>query len=591
MSGGGKFLLILNQGTQDQLLNALSLLQDRINKYIDQENKKYTEAQLIALPDNEFLKIGDSVLPNLRMIEQTHVILTNGHHKPFVPTTMEYIKLHTSSTYDFGKKIIFQPTQVGNFINDIVLHVKISGLKAVNARDRVRYVAFPGHKLIEKAQFLVNSGTVIDEINTEDYNNYYLYELNTAEKKKNWCKNVGQELPKLGYLTSDPAYDMQREYRWIGDGFQTLKYSQDTLEMFIPMLFWCKDLKSSIPSHIIPWGQMQIQITFTDIANLIGFADYGGGGSYVAPKLDVCELYVNNIFTSEEIYNIYTKKFVFSLIRVHQHHTETIKHSIAGGEKFHLQQLKFPLENLFVSFRPQENVNNSQFWYKSAQLVEKTYKVPVVAVNTANTISGTISSVVDSTVTVVASGLSTTNNFYEGYEFVITSGGGYNNNNLLQNRYTVASYIAASNQITIDETFYGDVDSTSTFELFLPQLAINTVTYYDENPTVDTISLRASDVKIWDDHSESFYNSYLPLRFGGLMGMPEDNGTYFIPFNFYPLAYQPTGSYNSSRGRELYLFATSSVISASYPVELIVSARAINFLYVNNGAMTLKYLT
>lgn len=588
MSTGGKFLLVVNNGLQDKLLNAYDMLKDRINEYIVKKDSSYTKQELAQLPADGYLNIKDSVLPGLNMIEQTHNIFVNGTYKPCVSTTFEYVKVQPQGMLKFGETIVFQPTQVGNFINDMVLHVKISGLRAKDARDRVRYVAFPGHKLLENVQFVINNGGLIDQYNTDDINNYYLYEIH-PEKKANWCKNVGQELPKLGYLTSDPTYDMQREYRMIGDGYQTLKYTHDTLEMFIPLLFWFKDIKSALPSHIIPWGQMQVKIKLAEVLDMVGFADYGGGGDYYEPKLDVCNLYINNIFTPDEIFQIYAKKFVFSLIRVHQQHRELIK--MDGNEtSILLNNIKYPIENLFFCFKPRENLNFSQHWYKTLKLTEKTYKVPVVAKNASTVITGNVVSATSDSAVLSSGLLSAIDDTYDNYDFVITGGSGYNSIDIMKNRYIVKTYNGTTKQITTTNWTGAKPDSTTTFELFTPQLAINTISYYEETPTVSQIELRLNDIEIWRKTPELFYNSYLSHRFGGAMATPEDRGTYFIPFNLYPLHHQPTGSVNSSVGRELYLHITSDVISSSFPVDVIVSARVINFLLVSNGSLALKYI-
>lgn len=588
MSTGGKFLLNVNNGLQDKLLNAYDALKKRINEHIIKKDAKYTEQDLEKLPAG-YLNIKDSVLPGLNMIEQTHNIFVNGTYKPCVSTTFEYVKVQPQGSIKFGQTIVFQPTQIGNFINDMVLHIKISGLRAKDARDRVRYVAFPGHKLLENVQFIINNGGApIDQYNTDDINNYYSYEL-TPERKRNWCKNVGQELPKVGYLTSDPSFDMQREYRMIGDGFQTLKYSHDTLEMFIPLLFWFKDIKNALPSHIIPWGKMQVKIQLADILDMVGFADYGGGGSYYDPKIDTCELYINNIFTPDEIFQIYAKKFVFSLIRIHQQQREQIKMS-GDTTRILLNNIKYPIENLFFCFKPRENLNLSQHWYKTLKLTEKTCKVPVVAKNSSTIITGTVVSATQNSAVLLSGLLSAVDDTYNTYDFIITGGTGYNSLDITKNRYVINTYNGTTKNITITTQWTSTTpNNTTTFELFTPQLAINTITYYEETPTVSSISLSLNDIEIWREIPELFYNAYLPHRFGGALSVPEDRGTYFIPFNLYPLHHQPTGSLNSSVGREIYITIKSDVISANFPVDLIVSARVINFLLVSGGSMSLKY--
>lgn len=590
MSTGGKFLLNMDGGLQGVLLNSHDSLIKRLNTLIqsrDDENMTNT----LLLPDYSAME--PRVIPYLNEIEQSHTMFTNYAYKPCVSTTYEYIKIGAQGSLDFGQTLIFQPTQVGSFINDMVLHIKISGLRAKDQRDRVRYVAFPGHKLIEKVSFFINNGNAIDEYNTEDYNNFYLYEVNSEEKKKKWCRNVGQELPKVGFLTADPSFDMHREYRMIGDGFQTLKYSHDTLEMFIPLIFWFNELKTALPSHIIPWGQMQINIKLNNISDIVGFADYGGGGEYYEPRIDVCNLYINNIFIPDDIFQIYAKHLNFMLIRTHQHHRQQIKMTGASNRVL-LNNVKFPIENLFFSFKPRENLNLSQHWFRTLKLTEKTFKVPVVAKNISTVITGSVSTSTSQAAVLVPGSLSSIDNTYNGYYFILTGGTGWNSVDIMLNRYIVSDYNGTTKEVTLSTSWTGITpDATTTFELFTPQLAINTISYYEETPVVKTISLSVNDIDIWRDQPEKFYNSYLPYRFdgGGLMGLPDERGTYFIPFNLLPLHYKPSGSFNSSIGRELYLNFTSDLISNDFPVDLIVSARVINFLLVKNGSMSLKYIT
>ncbi len=587
MSTGGRFLLTVNNGLQDKLLNAHDSLLKRINQHINSK-MQHSQEDAEMLPKSDYLKIENSVLPGLNMIEQTHNIFVNGTYKPFVSTTFEYIKVQSQGG-QFGQTATFQPSQVGNFMNDMVLHIKITGLRAKNARDRVRYVAFPGHKLLERVQFVINNGGIMDEYTTDDINNHYLYEV-SQNNKPSWCKCVGQELPKTGYLTSDPSFDMQREYRYIGDGFQTLKYHHDSLEMFIPLLFWFKDIKTALPSHIIPWGQMQIKVQLADFTDIIGFADYGGGGGYNEPKLEICDLYINNVFTIDEIFQIYAKKFVFNLVRVHKQHREQVKMN-SSDARFLLNNIKYPIENLFFCFKPRENLNLSQHWYKTLKLTEKTYKVPVVAKNSSTVIANSIVSATTNSAILASGLLSAIDGTYNGYDLIITGGWGYNNLDITKNRYVVDSYNGTTKEVILTTNWTGGIpDNTTTYELFTPQLAINTISYYEETPTVNTISVKLNDIEIWRKIPELFYNAYLPIRFSGNMAAPEDRGTYFIPFNLYPLHNQPTGSINSSVSRELYLHITSDVISSNFPVDLIISARVINFILVANGSLTLKYL-
>lgn len=99
--------------------------------------------------------------------------------------------------------------------------------------------------------------------------------------------------------------------------------------------------------------------------------------------------------------------------------------------------------------------------------------------------------------------------------------------------------------------------------------------------TVDSITIKAHGIPIYNGFSSKFYNAYLPYHYGGPnVAVPKDTGALMIPFNLYPGTYQPSGHINVSRAREFYLEYTSSVVSTSAVGTLVVSASAINFLLI-----------
>jgi len=93
------------------------------------------------------------------------------------------------------------------------------------------------------------------------------------------------------------------------------------------------------------------------------------------------------------------------------------------------------------------------------------------------------------------------------------------------------------------------------------QLAFNQCLYNDMSPSVDTFTLTAHNIVLYSETAVSFFNSYIPYRYGELLSTPEDPGSFMINFNFYPGRFQPSGHINISRSRELYLRYTSSFIN------------------------------
>ena len=586
MSTGGTFKLIVNDGVQDKLLMATDYLKYRI-KLITQHNKEN------APNSGGRLDLDNSWIPDMNMISKSHVIFVNGTYKPFVAAGFEYNKVQAGGNVRFGANVEFTLPVFGDYINDTVVHVQISGLAAVNPVDRVRYVSMLGHKLFKKVSFKINNNA-LDTYHSDNYNAYYQFHVK-PEKRIGWLRNMGQEIPNRAYLTADPTFDLQRELRWFGDGNQTFKQCHGTIDLWIPILFWFKDIHNSLPNVAIPYGQTNISIELSSVSDVVGFADYGGGGAYTDPTIDIMELYMNNIFIDPDVASLLMKKFGFSLIRVHGRHTAPL--AVANKDVL-LNQLKWPTETLYVAFRPTTNDTLSQYWHSASALTITDVKVPVAAKNVALTTIGTVlvaPAPTTSTVALVQSSgpaLSLLDDAYNGYDFVITGGTGFSSADVSTNRYTISDYVGATQVITITGTWNGQTpDTTTTYELFTQQVAINVARYFKESPSIDMMSVVAYGITIFRATTESFYNSYLPYRFGTHMNTPEDRGWYMINFNFYPGEHQPSGYINLSRAREFYLKYTSSYISPTNRVNLVVLSDAINFLLVKDGSAVLRYST
>lgn len=585
MSLGSVFNLITNVGSADKLLYANEYLKTRINAFIKNKDPTFTENELLTQPNDDcYLNVRNAILPSLNEIEKSHTTFINGSYKPAILLTSEYFRVGNTRP-DFDSQLTFQLPQIGQFTTDTVLHIRLSGLSAIDPRDRVRYTAMLGHKLIKHVQLTVNNGNVVDEFGTDDFNAHYQFDV-APEHKSGYLRNIGQETPTQGFMTSDPAVDMHREYRAIGNGNQTLKQMHGTIDLYIPLLFWFKNTKTALPS--IPWGQLQVQVFLSKVTDIVGFANNGGGGAYNEPIIEFCDLYANQLFMMPEIFSLYAKKFVFNLIRVHRHHKESIKVDQNNNYEVLLKNLKWPTEQLYFSFRPRDNLKLSQYWHKNVKLTEKVYKVPVVAKDPLTIIAGNFAAVTtNSAVLTSLELLSSISNTYNNYDLVLTSGTGYLQD-VQQNHYFVQHYDGPSNTVTIIGTWNGEIpDSRTTYEISNAQLAINLVTYYQEEPIVKSISLAANGVEIYKPQQELFYNSYLSSKYKGTN--TPDMGSYMMSFCITPNAHTPSGSINVSLCREFYLRFTSSVIADNYAVDLIVLAKAINFLLVDEGSLSLRY--
>lgn len=616
MATGGIFQLITNDGRQDRMLMATSLLNRRLNLI--------TQARM-----------ADSMVadptPTLADVEKTHIIFTNAHFKPFAAIGYEYNKVRAAAgNPSLGQEVQFSIPQFGDFFHDMVLHVKLrqptltSTAADVSDAPAMRWCTYPGERLMKKVQFEVN-GNPLDEYTSHAMNFYREFQVG-ADKKVGWDRCVGQEVPHDGYVDqadwvnngAAPAVGAHRFHSRVSDGAQTPSGQKDIssagdLELFIPLLFWCnKDPRLAVPSVAIPYGQRFINITLADQTELVNYVPRGAS-TWSAPDGSIdesknlvrtIELYINNIFVNPEVHDIFIKRIGFNLIRVHRQQLHT---TTSSGEELLLQQLKWPTESLFVGMKVKEY--NSSVTYERAEHLDKWHTFSQT-VNTSFAEDGwsadqsfsLVDTVADSTITVADAGTGLV---------TITQGTGTLDYTTVVNVGDLVTVVATGGATLIQRvvavtasTVVLDIVEDAAFDAVgaLAGVVVTSVTLTRPvektstvavcSPTLDTVTIKAHGISIYSDFPSGFYNSYIPLHYGGPnINTPKDCGALMITFCLYPGTYQPSGHINISRAREFYLEYTSSVIDSNTEGTLVVIASALNFLLISDGSAVLRYST
>lgn len=405
-------LLVLNDKDQEALLINNRLLLDNI-KLIKQKNIKQLEQEIFTIKKNllklqnqllttvdnskyndikqninyitnilneKLSKYNDIIQPSFDDLSKSHFLFLNNQYKPFVECSMNYLKSSINTKPLFGSSIEIPVPAEGNFLSDMAIHVQLSELRPENNLDKVRYADFLGHRLIKKVQLVINNN-IIDEYTGEFYNVYYNLFL-PDHKKKAWLSCIGQETPVEATLIQDPINDNFREKKYIYSGFQTLKFSQEVLDLYIPLLFWFNINKKEAFLNNFPFGRIIIKVEFETINNIATCLDVENDiyhERFITPIFNECELYSNHIYINQDIQDIFIARLGFTLIRTHVQIKKILN---KNNDSLQLaSELKYPIEDVCIYARPDVNesgIDSLNIWYKNSVQIIRNIKVPVI---------------------------------------------------------------------------------------------------------------------------------------------------------------------------------------------------------------------
>jgi hypothetical protein len=616
MATGGVFQLITNDGKQDRMLMATALLNNRLNL----AEQARANDPMISDPT-----------PTLLDIEKTHILFTNAHFKPFAAIGFEYNKVRaTSGSPQLGSDVQFSIPQFGDFFHDMVLHVVINQPVITNTAADVsdqplmRWCAYPGERLTKKVQFEVN-GNPLDEYKHDAVNFHRMYRVQ-PNKQAGWNRCVGHESDNHGYVDQPnwvgsgvaPSAITHRSKVDTCSGLQTPSAQKTTAaEFFVPLLFWCnKDPRLAVPSVAIPYGQRFINVSLASKEELVGLVPRGAstwaspGGTLGDASIAKIELYINNIFVNPEVHNIFIKRIGFTLIRVHRQQVFTTS---SDNEELLLQQLKWPIEALFVGMRMKAYSDTSTLsqhmdkWHTFSQVNQTSRSNAGWQTKKLVQTSSGLVAVVNSTLNLASpasSALTLTGGAATDFTTQVRPGdvvvfnNGINTVSLTVSTVT-ALVVTFEDRVSDASGVLGVVNIAATvgntalwYSAFKPTNGSQTSTIDEPVKTIDRLTIRAHGIPIYDEFPSDFYSAYIPYHYGGPnIRTPVDVGAHMITFCLYPGTYQPSGHINVSRAREFYLKYDSSVISPGNEGNLVIVASAINFLLISDGSAVLRYST
>ena len=111
------------------------------------------------------------------------------------------------------------------------------------------------------------------------------------------------------------------------------------------------------------------------------------------------------------------------------------------------------------------------------------------------------------------------------------------------------------------------------------------------DPLVQDFRVTAHGIDLYPELPASFFNTYLPQRYfdSTTTVSPQDTSAFLTSFCLYPGSWAPSGYYNLSAGRELYLHYRAAAIDGGRPAEMVVTMSALNFLVRKGDKVALRY--
>lgn len=109
---------------------------------------------------------------------------------------------------------------------------------------------------------------------------------------------------------------------------------------------------------------------------------------------------------------------------------------------------------------------------------------------------------------------------------------------------TIKSFVEFKSTVGAVSATYGTSDLTiiasSTASVSTMTAIDPTATVSVPTATIDSLSIKAHGIPIYNGFSSKFYNAYIPYHFGGPnVNTPQDSGALMVNFNLYPGTYQP----------------------------------------------------
>lgn len=475
--------------------------------------------------------------PTLGDLERSHALFVNAHYKPYVAISFQYFKV-SANNVTMGSEVSISIPQYGDFFADMVANVVIrapatSVTGAVDGSDSdvvlYRHCDYPGERLFDEVRFEVNSNP-IDSYTSESYVLHRQFSV-PEDKMVAWKRCMGQQMPSKAVPSLGETS---------GTVHTSAHVEADVFDGYQTLKTAHEDLNLWVP--LLFWFNTDSRLAFPSVSvpygqRFITFRMTQAQNIYHAitnpgatSTLSAPTLSTPQIST----FDLYINN-MFVLPEVHDIFIDRVAFSLVR-----------------VHRRQTQNLNKSS---DSIHLVQLKWPIETLTFGFQPTVNRAVN----------------LNKSAKGSQASVVSG----------HMEDWHRFCAVSNQTGLDVGTVRGFDASK-------------LNMKSEYAHVTKLQLQAHSVDLFSEFPAQFFNSYIPYQFGGsALTAPTDPGLYHYSFALHPTQYQPSGHFNVSRARELYLNYTSSFISSDsdHTATFFVQAKAINFLLVAEGSCSLRYST
>jgi hypothetical protein len=475
--------------------------------------------------------------PSLSDLERSHVLFVNAHFKPYVAISLQYFKV-SANNVTLGTEVQLSIPQYGDFFADMVANVVIAApttsatsTGTLVASDTVlyRHCDYPGERLFEETRFEVNSN-LLDSYTNNAYVLHRQFGV-PLDKRAAWDRCMGQDTGSFA-TTSVPDTTSVLAAVTAHVNAQVFDGYQTYKPSHNALNLWIPQLF---------WFNQDARLAFPSVAvpygqRFVTFRLTAASNLYWAvinPAATASDTaFSNPTLSTPQIstFDLYINN-LFLLPEVHDIFIDRVAFTLV---RVHRNQT--------------QNCNKSS---DRIHLVQLKWPVEVIKF---------------------------------GFQMVANTASPVTNNI----RSSQASVINPNME---DWHRYGLVTNTTVAAANITgapaKLNVKGVTGH-----ITTLRLQAHGVDLFGQFPAEFFNRYIPYQFGGSRVVaPTDPGLYMYSFALHPGMFQPSGHFNCSRARELYLEYVSTAINSSAPANFVVEATALNFLLIAEGSASLRYST